>query len=294
VEIFDTIAPLREFVAERRRGGGPIVLVPTMGALHPGHGACVGLGRRIEGGTLVVSIFVNRTQFAPGEDLATYPRTPESDIEQCRRWDVDAVFVPGESEMYPSAQRTWVSVEELTDPLCGRVRPGHFRGVATVVTKLFNVVAPDVAVFGQKDAQQALVIKEMAEQLNMPVEVRLAPIVREPDGLAMSSRNRYLSPEERPRAAAVYGALLLGRERIEAGERNPARVVEAVVRHLRAAGVDEIQYAELRDARDLCTLEKIAGKVILAVAVKVGKTRLIDNAVWDVDETGGVADALLF
>ena len=294
MEIYDDIPSLREYVAGQKRPGRPVVLVPTMGALHDGHGACIVVGRAVPGGVLIVSIFVNRTQFAPGEDLAAYPRTMDADLDACARWGVDAVFAPNEPEVYPSKQRSWVEVEGLTEPLCGSVRPGHFRGVTTVVTKLFNIVQPDVAVFGQKDAQQALVIREMARQLNVPVQLRLAATAREPDGLAMSSRNSYLNPDERKRAAAVYGGLQRAREGILAGERNPAEVVDSAVRYMVEAGVDEVEYAELLDARDLCPLEKIEGKVILAVAVKIGSTRLIDNAVWSVGGEGTVSDELLF
>jgi pantoate--beta-alanine ligase len=294
VEIYDDISSLREYVAGQKRLGKRVVLVPTMGALHDGHGACIKVGRAVSGGILVVSIFVNQTQFAPGEDLAAYPRTLEADLEACRRWGVDAVFKPEDREMYQSTQRSWVDVNGLTEPLCGRVRPAHFRGVTTVVTKLFNIVQPDIAVFGQKDGQQALVIREMVDQLNVPVELRLAATAREPDGLAKSSRNAYLSRDERERAASIYGALMLGRERVRSGERDPVAVVAAVEGHILDAGADQVEYAELRDARDLCTLEKIAGKVILAVAVKIGKTRLIDNVVWKVGDDGIVTDELLF
>lgn len=294
VEIYNDIPSAREYVAGRRRLGQRIVVVPTMGALHDGHGACVEVGRAVSGGSLIVSIFVNRAQFAPGEDLDGYPRTWEADIDLCERWGVDAVFAPSDAEMYPSAHHTWVEVDGLTEPLCGRFRPGHFRGVTTVVNKLFNVLQPDVAVFGQKDAQQALVIREMVEQLNMPVELKLAATARESDGLARSTRNAYLDPEARGRAASIHGALELARERIESGERNPSLVEEAIWAHLHDGGIDEVEYAELRGATDLCPLEKIAGKVILAIAVKVGKTRLIDNAVWHVGDDGTVMDEPLF
>jgi pantoate--beta-alanine ligase len=294
VEIYDDIPSLREYVAGHKRLGKRIVLVPTMGALHDGHGACVAVGREVPGAILVVSIFVNRTQFAPGEDLAAYPRTLEADLEACRQWGVDAVYAPSDDEMYPSPQRTWVEVEELTEPLCGGTRPGHFRGVTTVVTKLFNIVQPDIAVFGQKDGQQALVIREMVRQLSVPIELRLAATAREPDGLAKSSRNSYLSPDERRRAASIYGALELARERVVSGERSAAAVVEAVAGHMLDGGVDEVEYAELLDARDLCPLDEIAGKIILAVAVKIGKTRLIDNVVWNVGADGTVSEEMLF
>jgi pantoate--beta-alanine ligase len=294
VEIYHDIPALREYVAGQSRRGYRVVLVPTMGALHDGHRACIDVGRAVERSALIVSIFVNPTQFAPGEDLARYPRPLEADLEACRRWGVDAVFNPGEREMYRTPQRTWVTVDGLTEPLCGRRRPGHFRGVTTVVSKLFSIVQPDVAVFGQKDAQQALVIREMVEQLDMPVDLRLAATAREADGLALSSRNAYLSEGDRARAVSISGALSLARERISSGERDPRAVVEAVTRHMIDAGVDEVEYAEIRGAGDLCPLETIAGRVILAVAAVVNGTRLIDNVVLRVGEGGTVVEELLF
>lgn len=265
-----------------------------MGALHDGHGACIRLGRSVPDSSLIVSIFVNRTQFAAGEDLDSYPRTREADLASCERWGVDAVFQPEDSVMYPAKQRAWVEVEELTEPLCGRFRPGHFRGVTTVVAKLFNILQPDLAVFGQKDAQQALVIREMVEQLDMPVELKLAQTVREADGLALSSRNAYLKGEERAQAASIHAALARARERILAGEKDPERITQAVVDRMREAGIDDIEYAEFRRAENLCPLEKLSGKVILAVAARVGSTRLIDNAVWNVGDDGAIEEVMLF
>jgi pantoate--beta-alanine ligase len=295
VERFGGISSVREYVARRRREGRRIVLVPTMGAFHAGHGACIEVGRRVEGGALVVSIFLNPEQFGPEEDLDEYPRTLDADVERCREWGVDAVFEPQAADMYPSPQLAWVTVETLTAPLCGRSRPDHFRGVATVVAKLFNIVRPDVAVFGQKDAQQALVIREMVRQLNMPVELRLAAISREADGLARSSRNNYLDEGERAKAASIPRALSQARRSIESGERNPAAVAAGIARDLRrAGGVDELEYAEVLDAGDLSALDEIRGKAILAVAARVGATRLIDNVVLNVGDDGAVSEELLF
>jgi pantoate--beta-alanine ligase len=294
VQIFTDIPTVREYVAEQRRLGNGIVAVPTMGALHDGHAACIRVGRSVPDSSLIVSIFVNRTQFAAGEDLDSYPRAEEADLESCERWGVDAVFHPEEDVMYPVIQRAWVEVEGLTGPLCGRFRPGHFRGVTTVVAKLFNILQPDLAVFGQKDAQQALVIREMVAQLNMPVELKLARTVREADGLALSSRNAYLSGEERARAASIHAALVRAGDRVRAGERDPRRLIQAVEDRMREGGIGEIEYVELLGAADLCPLEKLSGKVILAVAARVGRTRLIDNAVWNVGDDGAVEDAMLF
>jgi pantoate--beta-alanine ligase len=296
VEVYRDIVDLRHFVADRKRRGNRIVFVPTMGALHDGHGACVRRGRSVENGTLVVSIYVNPTQFGPGEDLDKYPKTLEADLDLCRNWGVDAVFTPRHEDVYPADRPgpVWVVVEELTKPMCGASRPGHFRGVATVVTKLFNLVLPDVAVFGQKDAQQALVIRELVEQLAMPVELLLAPIQRERDGLALSSRNRYLDGRQREAAPAVYASLKQALRRVEQGERNAGALRAFVRSELEARDGVVVEYVELRNAGDLSALDSVTGKVILAVAVRVGSTRLIDNAVFCVETDGTVRERLLF
>jgi pantoate--beta-alanine ligase len=281
MEIFRGIEPLRHHLRDLKTREKSIALVPTMGALHEGHRACVDLARGL-GDVLVVSIFVNPTQFGPREDLHNYPKPFDRDIDRCRQWGCDVVFGPGTDEMYESKQLAWVEVETLTEPLCGRSRPGHFRGVATVVAKLFNIVGPDVAVFGQKDAQQALVIRKMARQLDFPVDVRLAPTARDEDGLALSSRNAYLSPDERKRAPGVYRSLERARDLLIAGERNAQSIIRGVEKHLRESGVREIEYVELRDAGNLSPLEVVEGRVLLAVAVRLGPARLIDNVVLEV------------
>ena len=293
MKVFDDIPALKRYVSGEKRDGRQVALVPTMGALHPGHGACVEAGRELDNTTLIVSIFVNPAQFEPGEDMDRYPRTLAADLDLCREWGVDAVFTPALEDIYPSRQRTWVTVDELTEPLCGRTRPGHFVGVTTVVAKLFNIVQPDTAIFGQKDAQQALVIREMTVQLDIPVRLRLAAIAREDDGLARSSRNAYLDGDERRRASAINGALVAATERIRDGERDPAVVAAGAIRHMIDGGVDDVEYAELRGADDLCALDTIEGKVILAVAARVGGTRLIDNVVLEVAGDGSVARAML-
>ncbi len=241
VETIESIKQLRVYLRKRRAGGKSISLVPTMGALHAGHRSCVDVAGS-HGDLVVVSIFVNQTQFGPNEDFEKYPRPLEDDLELCRTWGVDVVFVPSREEMYPVEQTVWVEVGGLSEMLCAKNRPGHFRGVTTVVMKLFDVVQPDVAVFGQKDAQQVLVIDEMVRQLNYPVKITLSPTVREPDGLAVSSRNRYLSPEERPRAAGIHRALMSGSALLVDGERTPARVVEQVRRVMEDAGISDIEY----------------------------------------------------
>lgn len=291
---FSQPEPLREFVDGVRREGRRIAFVPTMGALHAGHRACVAAARAVESARVVCSIFVNPTQFAAGEDLDRYPRPLSADLEKLQAWGCDAAFTPPVEVMYPAPQRTWVTVEDMTGVLCGPFRPGHFRGVTTVVAKLFHLVRPDVAVFGQKDAQQALVVRRMVLDLAFPVEIRLARTVREKDGLAMSSRNAYLSPPERKKATAIHGALVAAGEALTRGERE-ARALERVAGDtLRRAGIDRVDYVELRAAADLSALERAEGRVILATAAWIGTTRLIDNMVFDVREREVRSDVALF
>jgi pantoate--beta-alanine ligase len=293
MERFDTVRGIRDYVSRERSRGQSVAFVPTMGALHDGHRACIEVAGEI-GDAVVASIFVNPTQFGPGEDLSRYPRPLDEDLSMCENWGVDAVFVPEAGEIYPAPQTVWVEVENLSVPLCGRSRPGHFRGVATVVLKLFNIVRPDSAVFGQKDAQQALVIREMTRQLDLPVAITLSPTVRESDGVAMSSRNRYLSATERSLATGIYRSLQHGRETIERGETEPVRVAGDVRRRLEIEGIRDIEYVELLSAGDLSLPARAKGKVLIAVAVRVGTTRLIDNLCLDVREDGKVDEALLF
>jgi pantoate--beta-alanine ligase len=293
MRIFHDIRALQHFLGAER-SGRRVAFVPTMGALHAGHGACVRLARDVPNALVVSSIFVNPTQFGPGEDFERYPRTLEADGERLREWGCDAVFAPDAPSMYPRAQTVWIEPGPLAEPMCGRFRPGHFRGVATVVAKLLHVVRPDVAVFGQKDAQQALVVRALVEQLNMDVDVRLARTVREPDGLAMSSRNAYLHAGARRQATALYAALGAARRALESGERDARRVESAARDVLRGAGIERVDYVELRDARDLSALEVVKGRVILALAAYAGLTRLIDNMVFDVRDESLDADVMLF
>ena len=287
------IAEVRSFVRAEKAAGKTVAFVPTMGALHEGHGSCVAVAKSLAD-AVIVSIFVNPTQFGPAEDLSKYPRPLSKDLALCSDWGVGAVFVPEAKEMYPAEQDVWVEAERLSKPLCGRARIGHFRGVATVVLKLLNIVQPDAAVFGQKDAQQAVVIRAMAEQLDVPVRIVLSPTVREPDGLAMSSRNAYLTAEERARAPWIHRALLLGRELAARGERGAARVAAEMRREMEAHGIGEIEYIEIVGARDLSGLRRMEGRVLVAVAARVGKTRLIDNLVLEIKPDGAVEDAMLF
>lgn len=286
------VETVEEMMGLSRKVKRPSGLVPTMGYLHEGHLSLVRRARK-ENETLIVSVFVNPAQFGPQEDLDTYPRDLKRDLALLETEGTDVVFAPSVEEMYPTGYDTWVEVGKLAQRLEGAARPGHFRGVATVVAKLFNIVEPDVAVFGQKDAQQALVIKEMVEQLNFPVRLLLSPTVREEDGLAASSRNSYLSPEERALATGLYRSLLFGKELMVKGERSSGVVAESVRNHLLRKGIEQIDYVELLNARDLSDLNLIQGKVILAAAVRIGKTRLIDNLVLQVEERR-VVEAMLF
>ncbi len=276
--IVTDIPPLRQAVAEARRHGRTIGLVPTMGALHAGHLSLVKAARE-ETGFVVVSIFVNPTQFGPNEDLSRYPRPLQRDLELCEKNGVDLVFHPQPAVMYPPDYRTFVEVTGLQDVLCGASRPGHFRGVATVVLKLFNLVQADRAYFGQKDAQQVRIIRQMVRDLNVPVEIRVCPIIREADGLALSSRNEYLGPEERRQATVLYRALSEARWRIEAGERDAAAVRQAMVEQIISAPSAVLDYAAVVDAVSLQALSRIEAErpVLLALAVRFGGTRLIDN-----------------
>jgi pantoate--beta-alanine ligase len=291
MNLFHEIDALQQFLSAQRRR---VALVPTMGALHAGHGACVTRARDEKDALVVASIFVNPTQFAPGEDFERYPRTLDSDVAQLDAWGCEAVFAPSPAVMYPEAQTVWIEPGPVAEPMCGRFRPGHFRGVATVVSKLFGIVRPDVAVFGQKDAQQALVIRTMVAQLNQGVELRLARTVRERDGLALSSRNAYLGAAERAQAASLFAALGAARASLDGGERDARRIEAAAADELRRASITRVDYVELRRADDLSALEAAKGRVILAIAAYAGATRLIDNMVFDVRDGAVDADVPLY
>jgi pantoate--beta-alanine ligase len=280
MQIATTIAQIREYVAEARAAGKSVGFVPTMGALHVGHASLIdAAAKRCD--YVVVSIFVNPTQFGPGEDFDRYPRPFEKDVQLCKEHGAHAIFAPSADQMYPRENLTWVTVEKLTEPLCGRSRPGHFRGVTTVCAKLFNIVGADRAFFGQKDAQQAAVIRRMVADLNMPLEIVVCPTVREPDGLAVSSRNQYLSPQERKDATVIFRALSRGADLIDAGEREVARIVEAMHEVLRQVPVLRVEYVSIVDAESLRELDRVRGKALVAVAGRLGSTRLIDNIMVD-------------
>ncbi len=273
MRVVHTIAEAR---AVRRALPGTWGFVPTMGYLHEGHLSLVRRARA-ENDRVAVSIFVNPTQFGPHEDYARYPRDLERDLRLLEPLGVDLVFVPSVEEMYPPGFQTWVIVEEVSRPLEGASRPGHFRGVATVVAKLFHILQPDRAYFGQKDAQQTVVIRRMVQDLNIPVEIVICPTVREPDGLAMSSRNTYLNPEERRAATVLFRALQAAKARYEAGERDAERLREAMREVIRAEPLARIDYVSVAHPETLQELERVEGPALLSLAVYIGTTRLIDN-----------------
>jgi pantoate--beta-alanine ligase len=269
-----TVADLRAALADAPR---PVGLVPTMGWFHEGHLSLM-RAARADCQTVVVSLFVNPSQFGPNEDFAAYPRDEERDAALAGAEGVDVLFIPPVEEVYPDGFGTAVAVGGVTEPLDGAARPGHFEGVTTVVTKLFNMAGPDVAYFGQKDAQQALVIRKLVRDLDMPVRIDVRPTVREPDGLAMSSRNAYLSPGEREQALGLSRALRAAERAVELGELDAAAVLAAARGELDAFGI-EPEYLDLRSATDLTPAERVNGTTLLAVAARVGRARLIDNTI---------------
>jgi pantoate--beta-alanine ligase len=278
--VIERVRELQLWADGVRGSGGRIALVPTMGALHEGHLSLVRIAHD-HADRVVVSIFVNPTQFGPSEDLERYPRDLAGDLGKLRRLPVDLVFAPSAEEVYPSDDASWVEVERLTSGLCGRARPGHFRGVTTVVARLFHAAKPHVAVFGEKDYQQLTVIRRMARDLHFDVEIVAGPIVREPDGLALSSRNALLSSEGRRQAVCLHRALLEARRLFAQGERDARRLIHAARARIEKEPLAEIDYVELCDSRDLRALARAEPPALLALAVRFGGTRLIDNTVLD-------------
>jgi pantoate--beta-alanine ligase len=258
-----------------------VALVPTMGALHAGHASLIHAARG-EAGFVVVSIFVNPTQFGPKEDLSRYPRPFENDVALCQTNGVDLIFHPTPEAVYGPAFQTYVEVTQLQTVLCGASRPGHFRGVATVVLKLFNVVQPDTAYFGQKDAQQARLLMQMVRDLDVPVELKVCPIVREPDGLAMSSRNVYLDPTQRQNATVLFRTLQTLRQRIEAGERRAGSLIGEARNMIEATPGTRIDYISIVDFDRLQPIDPLRGRVLIALAVFFATTRLIDNVLIEI------------
>jgi len=281
MQVFDTVRRLRAFLAAHRAAGTRIGLVPTMGYVHAGHLSLVHAARQ-ECEVVVMSIFVNPKQFGPQEDFTTYPRDLEGDLRQAREAGVDAVFTPSVEEMYPPGFLTEVAVHELTSPLCGASRPGHFNGVTTVVAKLFNIVGADRAYFGQKDYQQVTVIRKMATDLCMPIAVITCPTVREPDALALSSRNAYLNPAERQAALVLSRALQVAEACLAQGERQGAHLVATLRDCIGKEPLARIDYVAVGDPDTLREVEQLSGTVLVALAVYIGKTRLIDNALLQV------------
>ncbi len=276
METLISVARMKHWSRSHLKAGKTIGLVPTMGYLHEGHLSLMRRGRS-ENDLLVTSIFVNPTQFGRNEDLDSYPRNPEADMAKCAQVSVDAVFMPAVGDVYGPDFQTYVEVEKVTAPLCGASRPGHFRGVATVVLKLFNVISPTTAYFGQKDYQQLQVIKTMARDLNLDVTIVSCPTVREDDGLAMSSRNAYLSPPERRQAVGLYQALRTAQSLLDRGEPDAKEYVKAMSERILREPDTQIDYVSLVHPETLQELERVSDRALAALAVRIGKTRLIDN-----------------
>jgi pantoate--beta-alanine ligase len=274
--ILERIAQMQSWSDAERRQGRKIAFVPTMGFLHDGHLSLVRDGKR-RGDRLVVSIFVNPAQFAPQEDFAAYPRDFDRDVKLLERAGVDVLFHPSAAEMYPQGHQTVISVEKLSAPLCGAFRPGHFQGVATVVAKLFNIVQPHVAIFGCKDFQQLRVVRQMVQDLGLRIEIVGHPTVRQPDGLAMSSRNAYLSAAEHQAALCLSRSLRVAACLVKAGERRPPAILDRVKREIEVEPLARLEYASLCDAETLLEVTELCDGALLALAVWIGNARLIDN-----------------
>lgn len=276
MKLITSISATRQLSRQFRSKGARLGLVPTMGALHEGHLSLV-RAAKAKSDVVAVSIFVNPTQFGPHEDFARYPRNLKKDCELLEREGVSLVFAPSVEEMYPQSAVTWITVEGLSERLCGKSRPGHFRGVATVVAKLFNIIEPDIAFFGQKDAAQVAVIKRMVRDLNMPVQIEVCPIVRENDGLALSSRNAYLSPDERKMALVLHASLQRAQKVFDDGERAAPKIAAEAKKAFVWQPAVRLDYFEIVDPESLEPVETITQKSLVAVAAFVGNTRLIDN-----------------
>lgn len=275
MKLVKTIKEIRKIVSEWKKEGLTIGFVPTMGYLHEGHQSLI--KNALENDKVIVSIFVNPIQFGPGEDFATYPRDIDRDMEKCSEAGADLIFAPLPEEMYLNDFSTFVDMTGPTDDLCGKARPGHFKGVCTVVNKLFNIVAPDKAYFGEKDAQQLAVIKRMVRDLNINIKIIGCPIIREKDGLAKSSRNTYLSVEERKAALVINKALTSGKNMIQNGEKNPDKIVSAITSVINEEPLAKIDYIKIVDADTISAVSEINENILVAAAVYIGKTRLIDN-----------------
>ena len=282
MEIIQRVLPMKESCKKARSEGKVIGLVPTMGYLHDGHLALVREARKMSD-VVVVSVFLNPTQFGPSEDFDKYPRDATRDAEMLSNEEIDFLFMPKVEEIYPEQFRTTVKVRELSEQMCGASRPGHFEGVTTIVLKLFHIVEPHFAFFGQKDAQQLVIIRRMVKDLNMDEEIVRVSTVREPDGLAMSSRNSYLSPEERKAATVLYRALEHALARIEEGERKTKPILKEMREIIQTEPLAKLDYVCASDLNDLRDLKTLKGKCLIAVAANFGKTRLIDNIIVEVE-----------
>lgn len=285
MEVIKSIELIKERIREYKREGHTVALVPTMGYLHEGHLSLVRMAKN-KADKVVVSIFVNPLQFGQEEDFKVYPRDLDRDAKLLEVEGVDLLFCPEAEEMYPDDFQTFVEVTKLSSGLCGAYRPGHFRGVATVVLKLFNIIKPDIAIFGEKDYQQLRIIQQMVKDLNLDVEILSHPIVRDFDGLALSSRNTYLNEEERRSALSLYQALKLAERLVLGGEKDPERIVKLVREYIENFPYTKVQYVEIVDPQTLERVSHIRGPVLLALAVFVGKTRLIDNRIIKPKEEG--------
>ena len=272
----DSVKDVRAFIKEARLNAQTVGLVPTMGFLHEGHLSLIETAKK-ENDFVVVSIFVNPTQFGPNEDFASYPRNFERDKALCESKGTDLVFYPTPEIMYPENFSTYINVENLTEGLCGASRPGHFKGVATVVAKLFNIVQPDRAYFGQKDAQQVAVLKQMTKDLNFDIDIVSCPIIREADGLALSSRNTYLVGDERKAALVLSKSLNLAKKMIEGGEKSSETIYKAIEKLISSEPSAKIEYIEILNSETLKAVKELSGYILIALAVRIGKPRLIDN-----------------
>lgn len=280
MKIITSPKEMQAYVKRARADGKTVGLVPTMGAFHEGHLSLMRRARA-ENDIVVTSIFVNPTQFGPKEDYNAYPRDLENDSKMAEKIGVDVIFAPSVKDMYPQGYATFVNVERITEKMCGASRPGHFRGVATVVTKLFNIIPAHKAYFGQKDAQQCVVIKRMSEDLNFDIDIVILPTVRENDGLAMSSRNKYLSDEERRSALVLFKSLSMAKELIRSGELNSEKIRQKMLDIINAEPLARVDYISIVDAETLEDLNEIKDNTLIALAVFIGKTRLIDNIIID-------------
>ena len=278
MRIIQSVAEMQKISSVLKRRGKTIGFVPTMGALHEGHLSLIRQARK-ENKVVVVSIFVNPIQFGPQEDFKDYPRPFKQDILFCKKEKVDFLFYPQALQMYPQGFKTMVEVNDLGNTLCGAFRPGHFRGVTTVVAKLFNIVGPDIAYFGQKDAQQAVIIQRMASDLNFGLKIKIMPTIREKGGLALSSRNKYLNPREKEGSLVLFRSLKLAGDLISGGERDCRKIILRMKALINSQGNARVDYVDIVDPENLKPLEKIQGKCLVALAVRFGKTRLIDNVV---------------